>query len=126
MPKGVYIRTEKIRKGISAGRLQSPKAQQAARNNIKKGQEVAHKLPRTQKQIGACRQNMIRLNKEGKRGHNGFDKKPLMGDDIVEHHNDLQHGAIRPDDIIYMTNREHTSLHAKLQNQPRDSKGRFI
>ncbi len=83
------------------------------------------KRPNTEKQIQAARQNMIKINKEGKNRGNGFDKKPLMGNHIIKHHNDLQHGAIRPDDITLMTHSKHARLHMNLhiENGTRPDRG---
>ena len=102
MPTGVYVRTK------PNSQKQRDAARQAGRKNGAK--------------------NIKKANETGKNRGNGFDKKPLMGKDLVEHHNDFCHGAERPDDITIMTNSEHTRLHAKLQYQDRgrDSKGRFI
>lgn len=42
-------------------------------------------------------------------------KGNVFGDDIVEHHNDLCHGALRPDDITSMPLSDHARLHGKLR-----------
>lgn len=51
-------------------------------------------------------------------------KGRVFADSIVEHHNDLQHGAIRPNDTNLMSHSEHTRLHSK--KRCRDNKGKFI
>lgn len=98
MPKGVYKRTKRHR--------------EISRENACK----LNKLPKSEAHKKANRENMIKCHKEGKHLGHGFDKKPLMGQDIIKHHNDLKHGAERPDDVIYMSSSDHCRLHAKLQN----------
>lgn len=39
----------------------------------------------------------------------------VFSDTIIEHHNDLVHGAERPDDVTHMTMSKHMSLHNKLR-----------
>lgn len=123
MPTGVYRRTEKHKK--------------IARKNIAKAREVALKLPRTLIQREVCRK-MGKAAKTQKQRESirELGKIPnIFADTIIEHHNDLCHGAERPDDVSCMTNSEHGKLHAKLQcqdrhirvlGQKRDNKGRFI
>jgi len=49
----------------------------------------------------------------------------LTSDTIIEHHNDLCHGKLRPNDVTYMTHAEHSRFHAGLRR--RDSNGqKFI
>jgi len=129
MPTGVYVRTKpKTEKFLSA-----------ARENVKKAAEVAHKLPRTlaqidntyrmgqapksEKQIEASRENGRKngLSCTGKPHPHG---PTVFGDDIIEHHNDLCHGAERPDDVTSMTSSEHMKFHAGYQE--RDNEGKFI
>ena len=114
MPSGVYKRTE----------FNSKKQKEIARRNAYK----LHKLPRTQVQIEAGRKvgklpkTLLQTGKGRSKPHEGN----IFGDDIVKHHNDLCHGALRPDDITCMTHSKHIGLHAKLRYQERDNKGRFI
>ena len=110
MPKGIYIRTEKIRKGISAGRLRSPKAQKAASGNMKKAREIGRKLHRNIAQIEASRRNGL-----ARKGISNPHGSTVFADDIVKHHNDLCHGVERPDYVTYMASSEHCRLHAKLR-----------
>lgn len=79
-----------------------------------------HKLPQTPKQLETALQN-LGIMKGKPYPHEGN----IFGDDIVEHHNDLCHGAERPDDVSYITSREHSRLHGILKNQTKDSLGRF-
>ena len=88
MPSGVYKRTKK---------------------QIQQIHDLG-KAPKTQKQINGCR-------KGGLKGKGKSRKGRVFADSIVEHHNDLQHGAIRPNDISLMSHSEHTSLHANLRVQ---------
>lgn len=91
MPSGVYVRTE----------LQSENQRQHALR--------LHKLPRSKKQLKATRK-MGLLSNKGREG-------TVFGDDIIEHHNDLCHGAERPDDVTYMTSSKHWSLHNNVRVQ---------
>lgn len=103
MPTGIYIRTEEQLRQL--------------RENAKKARKVAHSLPRTQKQIEAGRKNFIKAQKVGRilpRTSKQL-KGKVFADDIIEHHNDLCHGAEDPDDVTYMIHREHSSLHMKLR-----------
>ena len=118
MPKGVYIRkplTEQHKKAISEGRLRSPKAQRASRETIKKATQASRKVPRTQRQIEACRQNGRKNGLASKGKCKPYYWGRVFAEDIVKHHNDLCHGAERPDDITLMTMREHSRLHANLR-----------
>lgn len=117
MPKGVYIRTEELLallKSYSEIARKRPitETQRAARRN--NGRKVG-KLPKTQKQIEASRKNACKIGLS------------TNGDRIIKHHKDFCHGALKPDDIIYMKAREHNRLHTKIQcqTQERDSKGRY-
>lgn len=120
MPRGIYQRTEKHR--------------EICRENIRKGREIAHslpltqkqlevldrgrRLPRTQKQIATCRMNGRKVGKlPNRKGSLNPHKGNVFGDTFVCHHNDLCHGAERPDDITYMSQREHQKLHSNLQVQ---------
>lgn len=131
MPTGIYIR--------------SKQQIQQARESLQK----LNQLPKTQKQREASRKNIkkvhgwntgltkktdvriaagaIAISKaaKGKNRGNGFDKKALMGNDIIKHHNDLCHGVEDPDDVSYMTSREHSRLHGILKNQTRNTLGQF-
>lgn len=107
--------SEQHKKAISEGMLRSPKARAASRETIKKATKASSKVPRTQRQIEACRQNG-RKNGAASKGkprpsHDGR----VFGDDIVKHHNDLCHGAERPDDITLMIMREHSRFHTNLR-----------
>lgn len=116
MPKRAYIRIQPLSKrqlkNLAKGREKgwkmprTEKQLSATRGNIK----IAHKLPRTQKQIEASRK--LGSSAKGKPNPHG---PRVFGDDIIEHHNDLKHGAERPDDITLMTHAEHSSLHNKLR-----------
>ena len=123
MPTGVYTRT----KPSTPTQLEA----------LKKGREVALKLPRTQKQREASHKNFIKAGKVGstlprtlkqlatarengrkygfKKGEPHPHEATVSGDDIIEHHNDLCHGAERPDDVTCMTLSEHISLHNRLR-----------
>jgi len=124
MPRGVYKRTKsssvKQLEALSKGRNLPKTAKQLralsegrkfptlTRKRIEASQRnayKAHKLPRTQKQLEASR-NALKPY---------IGKANVHGDDIVEHHNDLQHGALRPDDVTLMTLSEHTTFHNKLK-----------
>lgn len=87
MPSGVYIRTKPI----------TEVQREASRKNGRK----AGTLPKTEKQIEHAR--TMGLNNHA--------------DTIIEHHNDLCHGAEDPDDTTYMIMKDHSSLHAKLRVQ---------
>jgi hypothetical protein len=39
------------------------------------------------------------------------------GDKMITHHNDLCHGALRPDDTTKMSHREHSRLHCLIRCQ---------
>jgi hypothetical protein len=92
MPSGLYIRTKPL----------SPKQLEA----LVKGR----KLPKTEKQIENTRR--MGLNNKGK-SH----PSSLNANTIVEHHNDLCHGAKDPNDVTYMPHSEHVSLHHNLRVQ---------
>jgi len=118
MPRGIYIRkplTEEHKKAISEGMLRSPKAQAASRETIKKATQIASKLPRTQRQIEACHQNGRKNGSASKGKHRPSHGGRVFADDTVKHHNDLCHGAERPDDIALMTMSEHSRFHANLR-----------
>ncbi len=72
------------------------------------------KAPKTEKQREASRKIGRRIN--------------INGDTIIKHHNDLCHGAERPDDVMIMNHSEHCRLHGKLQCQDRkrDSGGKYV
>lgn len=141
MPTGVYIRikprSKKQLEVLSVGReiahkkprnqkqikhirelgkkVKTEKQIETSRKNI----QIANKLPtlpKTQKQIESSRKNArtMQLYNIGKSNPHG---PTIFGDDIIRHHNDLQHGALRPDDMVFMTASEHTSLHNKLRVQ---------
>ena len=105
MPRGVYIRTEK--------------AKEIIRRNMDKGREISWKLPRTEVQLTTCCENGRKAGLSNK-GRSSTQKQIESGrkmgqaDSIDCHHRDLQHGAIRPDDVIYMTHSEHSKLHAEI------------
>lgn len=107
MPTGVYKRTEahkeiarrNVKKARSVPRTKTQ--YDSSCKNFQKAREIAHKLPRTQNQIEASRRNVK--------------KCCVFADTIVKHHNDLQHGALRPNDVTYMTHSAHMSLHMKLR-----------
>ncbi len=67
-----------------------------------------HKLPRSAAQMKSAR----RLGELPKLPRNG---QRIFPNTMAEHHNDLCHGALRPDDVTYMTFKKHGNLHAKLQ-----------
>ena len=78
------------------------------------------KMPRSQKQI----ENLRKLNERPRTqvqceaGLRNLDKgRNITRNTIVEHHNDLCHGAERPDDITLMTSSEHHRLHANIRVQ---------
>lgn len=104
MPTGIYIRTKpKTQKQLEAARTAGRKT---GAQNIK----MAHKLPASDAQREAWRK--IGLSTKGKpKPHKGN----VFGNDIIKHHNDLCHGAERPDDITYMTQSQHLSLHHKIR-----------
>lgn len=120
MPKGVYVRTEEqkkvLRRNFELARQRPITETQhiAVCKNAEKAREAALKLPRTQTQREASRRNARKMGL-----NNNMDT-------IVEHHKDLCHGKLKPDDVIYISASEHNRLHAKLQNQERDDKGRFV
>ena len=107
MPRGVWIsHAKQIEHAREMGKApKTPKQLEASRVNARIAGKIACRLPRTPRQL------------EGR----------IFGNDIIKHHNDLCHGAERPDDVTSMTSSEHIRLHAKLrcQNRERDSKGRF-
>ncbi len=131
MPSGVYIRTKpKTEKQLQAcrklGKLprtvkqkeRTQKQRECARELCRK----LNKLPRTKAQREAARENIRKLHKlprtEKQREtsrKNGLNA--VFANDIVEHHNDLKHGALRPDDVSYITCSEHTKLHWKLRRE---------
>ena len=79
-----------------------PRSQKQKENAQKMG-----KRPNTEKQIQAARKNC--LNRKGQ-SH----VSSLNANTIVEHHNDLCRGKLRPDDITVMTHSEHARLHMNL------------
>lgn len=125
MPIGVYKRTKwhieiacrnlEKAKGVPRKYPISEKQLKACRENQKKAVEAGRKLPRTEAHRKAARENMLKCHKEGKHLGHGFGKKPRTGQTIIRHHNDLQHGAERPDDVTYMSHSEHVRLHSRLQ-----------
>ena len=113
MPKRVYTITEadrEARRERARKMGKAPKTQKQC-ENAKKATAVAHKLPRTERQLEACRKNG---RKVGLSNH---------GDIIVKHHRDLCHGEKNPDDIILMTVREHMRFHTTLRNNLRVKDG---
>ena len=109
MPRGVYIRTKsKTKKQIEwmrelGKRPKTQKQRDSACKTIKIASEVARKLPRSAAQI----ENMRKVGKDFS----------LCAETIVEHHNDLCHGAKDPDNVNYITNSEHARFHANLRVQ---------
>ena len=123
MPSGVYVRT----KPISEKQLAA----------LSKGREIASKLPKTAKQKETSRKNFIKATKASaslprttkqvetayingcnhgyQKGQPHPHEGTVFANDVVKHHNDLQHGAERPDDITPMTLSEHMRLHNKLR-----------
>jgi hypothetical protein len=81
---------------------------EASRASVKKACEASRKLPRTKAQLEANRKNGCKLvfNPHG---------STVSANDIIEHHNDLCHGAERPDDVTLMTHSEHSRLHMELR-----------
>ncbi len=61
------------------------------------------------------RRESTRLRKLGLKANGEPCRSSLSADTIVEHHNDLCHGAESPDDITCMTMSEHSSLHNYLR-----------
>ncbi len=128
MPSGVYIRTKprtqkQLEHARRMGKLAKTEAQldhcrelnkqprtQLQREASRKNGRKAGLLSKTEKQREACRK--LGLNSKGKPHPHG---PTLCADTIIEHHNDLKHGVLRPDDVVYMTNSEHTSLHDNLR-----------
>jgi len=129
MPTGVYERTKKHR--------------EISRRTIKKAQKVAWSLPRSPAQLDGSRKTekqLTQIRELGKRprtqtqrdaarttclnrkGKTNPHKGNVFGDTIVEHHDDLQHGKERPDDVANMTLSEHARLHAKYRKR---DKGKF-
>ena len=119
MPKGVYIRTEKQIETIrELGKLPKTQAQiEAGRENLKRGREIAQKLPKSQKQIEACRSTgkLPRTQKQMENARKNLKKGLVFGNTIIKHHNDLQHGILKPHDVSYMTSSEHSRLHANMR-----------
>lgn len=119
MPTGIYKRTQKHRKATREGQLKSSKAQKAFRESAQK----LHKLPRTEKQLynsakmGKLPKTSLQIETTRKMGLSNH------GDMIVKHHNDLCHGAERPDDVAEMTLSQHSKLHAEYR--ARDNNARF-
>ena len=119
MGRGIYKRTEKA-KEIARGNMK--KATEAGRKlprslaQMEAGRKVG-KLPRTQKQIETARENCRRIGKlpRTEKQLAILRTTRIYANDIICHHNDLQHGTERPDDVAYMTASEHTSLHANLR-----------
>ena len=136
MPKGIYIRTKPHwNKGLNKKtdiRMAKLSETNKHSDKVRKHLENLHKQPRTLAQLGACRENGVKvsklpntqkqrevarktgLNNKGKLNPHG---PTLFGNTIVEHHNDLCYGAERPDDITLMTSSEHLSLHNNLRIQ---------
>lgn len=118
MASGVYKRTQKhkeiAQKAIEiAHQLPRTKSQRdASRRNMKKARQIAWKLPRTKLQ----EENARKVGSLPKTEKQIQSSRAKRGSDIVEHHNDLCHGKLQPDDITLMTSSEHSRLHAKLQN----------
>ena len=109
MPVGVYPRSQKQLEALDRGRRlpRTPKQIEACRRN---GRKVGN-LPNTSaKQIEGCRK--LGLAAKGKPNPH---KGNVFGNSIVEHHNDLCHGAERPNDVSHMTLSEHHSLHNNLK-----------
>lgn len=108
MPRGVYVRTEKDIQRICELNKR-PKTPRQIEHSRRIG-----KAPRTEKQREASRNNIqkINLNNIGKPNPH---KATVFADTIVEHHNDYQHGALRPNDISFMSHSEHSRLHANLR-----------
>jgi hypothetical protein len=100
------------------------------RKSIKKAQEVSCKLPRTMKQIESARRmgKAVKTLRQRIASRNNGKHGKLSKDTIIQHHNDLCHGAERPDDITCMSHGGHSRLHAKLRYpyREKDSKGRFM
>jgi len=114
MPKGIYKRTKEHKEIL---RRNMGKAGKVAWKLPRSLAQIKHhhklsKLPTTQKKRETWRK--IGLNSKGKRNPHG---PTAFGNDIVKHHNDLCHGAERPDDIALMTQSEHRRLHEKLRVQ---------
>jgi hypothetical protein len=83
---------------------QLPKTQlqiEVSCKKLEKARKIAWKLPRSKAQI----ENARRLSKNF----------TPAADTIIKHHNDLCHGAKKPDDITPMTLSQHAKLHMKLR-----------
>lgn len=102
MPTGIYKRSEQQLRQFRELH-KSPKSPKQLKA-LAKGRKIAHKLPRTEAQLRVCRENGRKV---------GLSNNADM---IVKHHNDLQHGALRPNDITLLSLSEHTALHSKLRN----------
>lgn len=115
MPSGIYIGSEKHIQQV----------RELGKKYGRRAIEIAHKLPRTQLQIETSRKNGRKVGKLPRKGKQLEGR--IFGNDIVKHHQDLCHGAEKPNDVIFMTASKHIGLHAKLRSQYRKrDKGTFI
>ncbi len=85
----------------------SDKGRKTSSENSKKARKISASLPRTNKQKEAVRK--VGLANKGCKGRTNTDTIDL-------HHNDLCHGALRPDDKIYLPHRLHSKLHRMLEH----------
>lgn len=90
-----------------------PRSEKQLESSREKGRKIGS-LPRTQNQIEACRKTG-KLPKTKVQIESARRKNRINANTIVEHHNDLCHGAERPEDVDCITLSEHGKLHANLR-----------
>ncbi len=98
MPRGIYIRTKP-----TWGKGLTKKIDPRMAKISKTLSETLKHLSRTPTQIESGQR--VGLSNKGR----------SLANTIIEHHNDLCHGAKDPNDVTYMAHSDHSRLHANLQ-----------
>jgi len=119
----------KTEKQLAAARKSIKKAAQAAWAKPRSVKQLAvSKAPRTKKPLATLKQlrSYPRTEKQLAilAAARAMPKKPVSAESIDCHHNDLCHGAKRPEDIIHVTHAEHARIHSQFRE--RDQYGKFI
>lgn len=124
------MKRQKTKKQIEASRKNAYKMSQlpktdkqreasrkTGRKYVKIAQKVGASLPRSYKQKKQFYELSQRPRTEAQRkaSYQNLEKAGVFAETTVKHHNDLCHGALRPDDVTYMTHSKHGRLHMELR-----------
>ena len=117
MPRGVWKRTKKHLEDLQrnlekAWKLPITEKQLEARRE--NGRKVGN-LPCTEAEREASRRNAYKMSQLPKTRKQIEAHRSKKANVIAKHHNDLCHGALRPNDITCMTMSEHSFLHSKIR-----------